>query len=219
MIIFSRLILLLTILLIGFTIGLLVSNLAEWEKFITPIVISVSILSATFFAIQNIKQNRNHEILKRTLDFLDKSPDYSQNFVETKVKINNFITQYRLFENPNDIKLLGKSLSELTDEHAKVALDWLSYYDSLARGLRIGIYDKKLVDDHVGSVPIAVWQDFWPFVNWQRNTTSKIYSNIEMNDEPVFTALENWVRELTNDNLESLIEPKVEYRALHKAGK
>ncbi|WP_415895366.1 hypothetical protein ACMXYQ_16990 [Neptuniibacter sp. PT34_22] len=212
---FNRLILLLLVCLSGFSIGLLVANYANWEKFITPVVTSISILLATSLAVRNLEQSRQHELTRRTLDYLSRVPKYSKEIVDTRVFINNLIVDYKAYEHPTDLVLIQRIMDRIPENHAELAIELLGYYEGLAKGRAQGIYDTTLIDGHVESTIIAIWREFWIFAKWNQLNFDSCCGEHDFKEKKPYSYIEDWAIEIFGSDSYQLLKPRGAYASLH----
>ena len=212
---FERLIPLFLMGLGGLCIGLLGAKTGQWHQFLTPLVASISVLFATTVAIQNLQQSRKHEVLKRTLDLLSKKPKVDDSLFEARVKINHIINQLDLHNHYDNYSMMKSAMQMLDKKSAETIIEHIDYYDDLALGVRLGLYDSNLVWEMLSNTHCLVWRDFWPVARHNQLASNEFAESYECKMEKPYSNLEQEaLRQFGGERL-SLITPKGYYKKLH----
>lgn len=194
----SRVLIVLLCVLVGFALGLLFSDLLEWEKFIGAIAISASALCATVIATENIKQSRKHEMIRRTMDTINNKPKQSKELGALRNKMNSIICKRELWNKPLTDEYLAPVFVELKPGESILAREWLTYLKDLATGVDEKLYDGKLIEKHLGYLPLNVWRDFWPIAKHQETQLAFVNNNFHSCDYKEYEVVETWVTKLAN---------------------
>ncbi|WP_205350689.1 DUF4760 domain-containing protein, partial [Vibrio cholerae] len=212
---FERLIPLFLIGLVGLCIGFLGARSEQWHQFLTPLVASISVLFATTIAIQNLQQSRKHEVLKRTLDQLSKKPKVDDGLFEARVKINQIINQLELYKHYDNYHMMQSAMKMLDKSSAETIIQHIDYYDNLALGVRLGLYDSNLVREMISNTYSLVWRDFWPVARHNQLAGNEFIESYKCVMEQTYTDLEREALKQFGGDLLSLIKPKGYYKKLH----
>ncbi|EKK9988586.1 hypothetical protein P0F20_003182 [Vibrio metschnikovii] len=210
----SRVLILLLFVLLGFALGLLFSDLLEWEKFIGAIAISVSALCATVIATANIKQSRKHETIKRTMDAINNKPQQSKELGVLRNRMNSIICKSELWDKPLTHEHLAPVIAKLKLGESILAREWLMYLKNLAIGVDAGLYDKELIEQHLGYLPLNVWRDFWPIAKHQEIQLAIANDTFHSCAYKEYEVVENWVTKLANGTDITRQKPAKEYNEI-----
>ncbi|MEZ8059526.1 DUF4760 domain-containing protein [Vibrio splendidus] len=212
---FVRLIPLLLMGLVGLCIGFLGAKSGHWQQFLTPLVASISVLFATTIAIQNLQQSRQHEILKRTLDQLSKKPKVDDSLFNARVEMNQIIIQLELYNHYDNYDMMKTAMEMLDRKDAETIIQQIDYYDNLALGVRLGLYDSNLVWEMVSTTHCLVWRDFWPLARHNQLASKAFSESYERELEKPYADLEQEALKQFSGDLQSMIKPKGYYKKLH----
>jgi hypothetical protein len=199
---------------LGFSLGLLYGDLAEWEKFIGAVAISVSALCATIVATTNIRQSRQNELIKRTMDAVNNKPEQSKELAVLRNRINSSICKNELWNKPITIENLDSTIKALKFGETTLAREWLVYLKNLAIGIEAGLYDRSLIEQHVAYLPLSVWADFWPIAKHQEIHLAVINDSFHSSTYKEYEVVENWVKELANGTDLTRKKPVKEYQEI-----
>lgn len=198
----------------SFIVGLWASNFADWEKFLGPLAISISALFATTLAVRNIEQGRHQELVRRTLDILDKKPELNNDLTNFRNRINHRINSQKLYEKPITEEVLSPVILSLKSGETNIARVWLKYITHIYIGIQEGIYDPYTIKKNIGTLPINVWRDFWPIAKYQEIKMSQINQGHEFGEELEYWAVEAWVKELSKGKDITREKPLFSYKPL-----
>lgn len=212
----TKLILYLLFLILGVSIGILLSHQYRWELFLTPIVASTSVLMATFLAIKNLEQSRRHEIIKRTLDYLSKQPETNSFLFDARVAMNNIVLNSELYEHYDDHETIAEAISHLTTVQAETIIKYLNFYEDLYHGVELQLYDAELVFEKTSTTSCAIWRDFWPLARHNQLSSIKYWEDYYTDLPLPYSYLEIYARTHYKGEINNLIKPKGRYKLIHK---
>lgn len=195
---FGRILILTLVALPSFLAGVLYENIADFDKLLGPLAICMSALFATTVAVTNIRQSKHNELVKRTLDILDKKPELTKELTYFRNRINHRIHTMKLYEKPISKESLHPAITSLKTGESNIARIWLTYLSHLYIGIQEGIYDSKIIEKNIGSLPINVWRDFWPIAKWQELHLQSVNEGIFVANDSEYKAVEEWVKLLSN---------------------
>lgn len=195
----------------GFCVGLFSANIAEWEKFIGAIAISLSALLATTIATLNINQSRHNELIKRTLDALNNKPMQDKELSVFRNRMNSLINKYELWNKPISSDLLAPVIGELKLGESQIARRWLVYLKNLAIGIEEGLYDQEMVEKTLCYLPLNVWRDFWPIAKYQELQLRDVNDKFHNSNYLEYQHVEEWAFRLADGSDITREKPKKQY--------
>lgn len=197
--------------LFGFSIGLLVADVTEWEKFIGAIAISLSALFATTIATINIRQSKHNELIKRTLDILNAKPVQNKELSVFRNRMSALIHKHELWNKPISYEVLDPVIGELKLGESQIARKWLIYLKNIAIGIEEGLYDKDMIEKTLCYLPLNVWRDFWPIAKNQELHLSDVNEGFHNPDYMEYKIVEDWVAKLSGGKDITREKPKRQY--------
>ncbi|MBS9931029.1 hypothetical protein J4H23_23485 [Vibrio alginolyticus] len=182
----------------GFSLGLTYSSLAEWEKFVGPLAICISALFATVIATENIRQNKRHEVIKRTLDIINDKPPQDKELALFRDKMHRLIKSHKLWDKDINNANLDPLIADLDKGESTIARKWLVYLKNIAVGIEEGLYDKDMVEKNIGYLPMNTWRAFWPIAKNQELHFVQTFGNGKTTSLKEYELVERWVLDLSD---------------------
>jgi uncharacterized phage infection (PIP) family protein YhgE len=168
------------------------------EFLIAPLAIVISSVGAVFVASKTIESNTNINILKTTIDKIDKNyPIRNEHYAIAVRKIAQELGPLGKTGNELTYNELSAAVNKLSkDEHSKIK-ELLNYYNDIARGIKQNLYDLDWVETSISGAHISVWFECWPVVKWHQLLDERMQKtyDIEMTKgiTPMYQSLEQWV--------------------------
>lgn len=197
----GRIVILLLVAIVSFVSGALYGDFSTWNTLLGPLAICTSALVATTLAVKNIEQSKHHEIIKRTLDVINKKPDSSMELAYFRNRINHRIHSQKLYEKEITLDLLHPIIQSLKKGEGTIARVWLTYVSNMYIGIEEGIYDREVIEKNLGTLPINVWRDFWPVAKWQELNIQQANGSNKFEGNSEYRGIETWVKELTKRDI------------------
>lgn len=201
--------------IVGLCLGFIAANTDKWNELLTPLIASISVLLATTIAITNLQQSRSHELTKRTLDHLSKKPKANDSLFEARVKMNQIVNELDLHNHYDNYPMMKLAMRKLDKQSAETIIQQIDYYDHLALGVQLGIYDSKLVWELVSTTHCVVWREFWPVARHNQLASQEFSEAYQKGLEQPYSSLEKEALRQFGGDLLSLITPRGYFSKLH----
>jgi len=197
----------------AFLAGTLYENTMELnlDLWFSPLAICLSTLFATCVALTNLNQNAHNELVKRTLDVLDKKPIFTLEQTYFRNRINHRIHSMELYKKPITKDVLEPVIRSMKTGECNIARVWLSYVSHMYIGIQEGIYDKAIIEKNIGNLPVNVWRDFWPVAKWQELKLEQANGGIDKVNGTEYEAVEEWVKEIRKGEDLTRVKPELCY--------
>ncbi|WP_122046237.1 DUF4760 domain-containing protein [Vibrio atlanticus] len=209
---FTRVIIAILLVLLGFNLGITYENLVEWEKFIGAVAICISALFATVVATENIRINKHNEVVKRTLDIINSKPPQDKELGLFRDKMIALIQEYKVWDKPISNESIDPLIAKLDTGESTIARKWLIYLKKMAVGIDEGLYDKDMIEKNIGYLPMNIWRSFWPIAKNQELHLASTFESSKNLQLKEYELVERWVLELSGKRDFTREDPTRKYK-------